>query len=287
MKRKGGVYRIKNIITDDFYIGQSVDLKRRKRRHFFEFRSNKHHNLHMQRAFNKYGEDNFKFEILLYCEPFELTWYEQGLVNRLNPSYNIFIECINTFKGIGLTEEHKRKISETHKGIKHTEETKKKISDFKKGIPSTFLGKHFSEESKKKISKANTGKIRSEKTKQQISKSLKGRMFSKEHISKLTIANRNKALSKEENKKLSYSRQGKKSIENSSSIYVGVYFDKNKNKWLSNITCDKKQFYLGSFKYELEAALAYNEAALELFGYKAKLNNISQSEIDNLWNLEI
>ena len=46
-------------------------------------------------------------------------------------------------KGKQLTEEHKRKISETTKGKPKSEETKKKMSEAKKGKPGNANGTHW------------------------------------------------------------------------------------------------------------------------------------------------
>lgn len=106
-----GIYKITNIETGDFYIGQSIHLNRRKSYHFSQLKKDKHRNQHLQNAFNLYGEENFKFEILLYCEPFELTRYEQTLVDKWNPAYNLLTECVNSSKGYKWTEESKSAIS--------------------------------------------------------------------------------------------------------------------------------------------------------------------------------
>jgi hypothetical protein len=42
---------------------------------------NKHHCIHLQRAFNKYGEDNFKIEVIFECE--EIENKEQELLDSL------------------------------------------------------------------------------------------------------------------------------------------------------------------------------------------------------------
>ena len=49
-----------------------------------------------------------------------------------------------------------------------------------------------------------------------------------------------------------------------SSQYTGVYWDKIANKWLTQIYIDGKRKYLGSFKDEYEAHLAYQKALNEL-----------------------
>lgn len=59
-----------------------------------------------------------------------------------------------------------------------------------------------------------------------------------------------------------------------SSKYKGVSRYKGRKKWVAHITKDGKTTYLGSFKNEGDAGLAYNKAALELFGEFAALNDV-------------
>jgi len=82
------------------------------------------------------------------------------------------------------------------------------------------------------------------------------------------------------------SRQGVKDVQNkSSSKYAGVSKNKGKRKttWTSIIHYKYESYYLGIFETETEAAMAYNEAALDLFGWRATLNSIPQKEICLLW----
>jgi len=58
------IYRIRNIIDDHYYIGSTVDSRKRFWAHRKALRSNTHDCIHLQRAWNKYGEDFFKFEII-------------------------------------------------------------------------------------------------------------------------------------------------------------------------------------------------------------------------------
>lgn len=59
-------------------------------------------------------------------------------------------------------------------------------------------------------------------------------------------------------------------VKKKTSKYFGV--SKVGNKWIVQIHHNKKNHNLGSFDNEIEAALVYNQKALELRGEKAKLN---------------
>ncbi len=45
-----------------------------------------------------------------------------------------------------------------------------------------------------------------------------------------------------------------------------MYNYKNKKKWISTINKNYKKYYLGSFINEVDAAIAYNNKAIELYG---------------------
>jgi hypothetical protein len=53
-----------------------------------------------------------------------------------------------------------------------------------------------------------------------------------------------------------------------------VFWDRRCNKWFAQIVKNGKQLYLGIQDSEIEAARAYNTAAIELFGQFAFLNSI-------------
>lgn len=126
-------------------------------------------NQYFYRAIKKYGWDNFKHEIL-YCdltkkeaEQMEIKLITKFKSNNNKYGYNI-ADGGNTNKNFHLSDEAKRKISESqrgkrnsmygrtpwNKGLKTSEETKKKISLSEKG-------KKMSEEAKRKISEALKG----------------------------------------------------------------------------------------------------------------------------------
>lgn len=61
---------------------------------------------------------------------------------------------------------------------------------------------------------------------------------------------------------------------NNSSGYKGVIFDKARGKWRAEICVEKRRKYLGRFSSPIEAAMAYNKAAIELHGEYAYQNKI-------------
>ena len=58
----GYIYSIINNKTKERYVGQTIDLERRKKEHFKDLEDNKHLNKKLQSAWNKYGKNNFSFE---------------------------------------------------------------------------------------------------------------------------------------------------------------------------------------------------------------------------------
>lgn len=80
-----GIYKITNKINGHSYIGQSIDIKRRWRDH-----KNKKINCDtpLQRAFKKYGIDNFTFEVLEECSSESLNEKEQYYIMKYNTYYD-------------------------------------------------------------------------------------------------------------------------------------------------------------------------------------------------------
>lgn len=83
-----GVYRIRNKINNKSYYGSSINIEKRWIKHKRELNSKTHINIILQRAWIKYGESNFEFEIIEECLLEELIEKEQKYLD-LNPDYNI------------------------------------------------------------------------------------------------------------------------------------------------------------------------------------------------------
>ena len=66
-----GLYKIVNMVTQQCYVGQSQNVKKRLSEHFRLLKFGKHTNRHLQNAYNKYGADAFKGEIEIECQSLE------------------------------------------------------------------------------------------------------------------------------------------------------------------------------------------------------------------------
>ena len=84
-----GIYCIENITNHKTYIGSSKNIYQRLLKHFALLRHNKHQNAHLQNAWNKYGEDSFRWFILELCDSKELTEKEQYCIDLFGAEYNI------------------------------------------------------------------------------------------------------------------------------------------------------------------------------------------------------
>ena len=84
-----GVYEIVNTITGDFYIGSSIDLKKREKEHFSESVWRQNQNKPLYKYMQQYGKENFLFKTIWLCVPKELKKYEQLAIKKYNPKYNI------------------------------------------------------------------------------------------------------------------------------------------------------------------------------------------------------
>ena len=185
-----GIYKIENKINHKVYIGQSVDIYSRWYNHKCSLRNGTHYNLHLQCAWNKYGEENFDFSIIAECTEEDLNQVEMMYISNYQ-SYKSEFGYNLTLGGEGSVpnDETREKFSRANAGENnpmfgkcHTDETKKKISvalsgenNPNYGKHSVHYGKHLSDAHKEKIKIANSGKFMSVDTRIKQSKAKAGK----------------------------------------------------------------------------------------------------------------
>lgn len=100
-----GVYKITNLINNHCYIGQSIYIEQRWRRHKSNINNanGEEYNYPLYRAIRKYGISNFSFEILEECLSSQLNEREQFYISYYKPEYNQTIEGQITGGYIKLT----------------------------------------------------------------------------------------------------------------------------------------------------------------------------------------
>lgn len=159
-EKEQGIYIIRVTGTDHVYVGSSIALHLRFKRHLSQCRAHTHFNPILQSCFDKYGESSFEFGVLEFVEDSsELLIREQHWIDSLAGEYRIINICLVAGSRLGSTqsEDARRKISESGKG-------KKKPVGFGE-----------------KVSEANSGRTLSENTKRKMSEHAKARFSDKKN----------------------------------------------------------------------------------------------------------
>jgi group I intron endonuclease len=189
-----GIYIWENQINYKKYVGQSLNVERRKKYYL----NGSFPNEHIKSAFKKYGIDNFSFSVFT-CEENELNKMEYEFVRDMKTTDREYgynkkdggangkpNEVTKKRMSVGqknrkpITEETRKKMSDAAKARKPiTEETRNKLSEARKG-------RKMSEEAIIKTKMFNTGKKRSEESRKKMSESRKGKKLSDEIKKKIS-----------------------------------------------------------------------------------------------------
>jgi group I intron endonuclease len=170
MENTSGIYQIQSKRKPQrCYIGSAKNIPHRWNTHLKDLRGGYHTNNKLQHHYNKYGESDFIFSILLGCEIDYLIANEQFFIDSYKPWFNIAPKA-GSMLGYRFSEEAKRKNGELHKGqkawnkgLKQSKEQREKNSLNKMGNKN-MLGKKHSEKTKKRWSEKRKGRIHSEGT---------------------------------------------------------------------------------------------------------------------------
>jgi group I intron endonuclease len=112
-----GIYTITCIADNKVYVGQSQNIKFRFNIHKSHLRHKKHRNSYLQRAWDKYGENNFIFEVKEICSIGELNDKEVFWIKKLGSNHRD--------KGFNLTDG-----GDGVRGYKHTAKDKEFFSKY-------------------------------------------------------------------------------------------------------------------------------------------------------------
>jgi len=206
VNNQSGIYEIVNTVNGKRYIGSAVKLGARWNKHRRELQKRIHHNAPLQHAWNKYGESVFKFLPILTCQKSMLRFYEQQLLDKVKPEYNVATNATQPMAGRRHTEATKMKMSQAGVGRKHTPEHCAAMSRARVGKKM----KPHTAETKARQSAALKGKTKSKEHRAALSAANAGKKLSCETIEKLRISNTGRTLSQAARAKISESKLGKK-----------------------------------------------------------------------------
>ena len=153
-----GIYIIVNTLNGKVYIGQTVDIETRWKKHINDLKGNRHCNFHLQRAWNVYGEDIFSFSVVRECREEDLSMFEEYYIKELkafDPDYGYNL----TYGGEGgrRTEESKQRSRKPRKRPRSPEHSRK-LGLSHIGRAPWNKGKKASDEARRKQSLAKKGK---------------------------------------------------------------------------------------------------------------------------------
>lgn len=181
-----GIYCIFNKLSSKLYIGSALNMSKRLYTHSQQLADNKHHSILLQRAYNKYGKENFEIFILekvkdksklLEREQFWLDLnksYDPELGYNLSPTAGSILgikysDQARANLSAAMTDERKAALSAHFKG-KICGPRSEKI---KNKIKTTLTGQKLSDDRKRKISEG-LKKFNADKKAQEIAKFASG-----------------------------------------------------------------------------------------------------------------
>lgn len=175
-----GIYKITNLTNNKVYIGQSDRLNEREREHFYRLGKNEHHNEHLQKSYNKYGLNNFKFEIIEESDDLdnrEVYWInEYGGINSKS-NYNLKDPVSKQWSNYTRVKQSKSTTGENNPnfGNNWSQEQKDNLSLKRKGVSlEERIGKDKADLAKEKMRESQTGRKHPEDVIDKIRKANEG-----------------------------------------------------------------------------------------------------------------
>lgn len=175
---KSGIYEIACDTTGRRYVGSSINIAKRWAQHVTHLRQGRHHSRHMQRAWDKYGAEGFRFKKLLICSKENLLMYEQILLDAMKPEFNSYFTAGSALGSV-TRPETKEKLRIAMTGRYVSEETRARMRAARKLVGPL---PPMSAETKAKLSAAHKGKPKFRSEQHKINLGLARRLFSNEQV---------------------------------------------------------------------------------------------------------
>jgi len=159
------IYMIWFMGSDRFYIGSSTNFKHRHRQHLCGLRGDYHDNSQMQKAFYKYGEENFTMQVVEYLDSHsskdkilqaEQVWIDKYEFKNLYNVLKIAGSCLgykhtdeakeriaNASRGRILSDWHKGRLSATRRGMRGKSVSQETKGKRQKTMESRYGGSHL------------------------------------------------------------------------------------------------------------------------------------------------
>lgn len=177
---KSGIYQIVSP-SGRRYVGSSANVRSRWSGHRISLTKGNHHCRALQFAANKYGVDNLEFSLLERCAVEDLTVREQHYIDQRTDNYNS-APVAGSIRGFKLSEETKRRMSESATGKPCSAETRAKMSAYSRNRSPEHLSKLAASLTGKRASQATRAKQRAAKI---------GKKQTPEHVAAVMAATRN------------------------------------------------------------------------------------------------
>ena len=196
---ESGIYYILNVFNGKIYIGYAVSILKRWRVHKHLLRNRKHHNRHLQSAWDKDGEDALLFGIIETVEDAAvLLEREQHWINYYESHNDEKGYNLRPLAGSMLGHKHsdatRKKLSASHKGHAPWNKGKKMEGKYKEGFIKTTQSEGYknsrrrkedgfrhTEETRRKMSASAAKRRASDETRRKMSKAMTGKKLGEGH----------------------------------------------------------------------------------------------------------
>ena len=117
------IYAIKNTTNGKMYIGSTVNMTARFKKHRTDLKRNSHCNTHLQNAYNLYGEGALDFIILATCGKHQLISKEKEFIEKyhsLDPTFGYNLTLPREVIARKSSEKYREVLSKAKQGITPT-----------------------------------------------------------------------------------------------------------------------------------------------------------------------